>query len=260
MAHLGKQSGACRADTSPGATWERRNCAVEYGRVRMSVGRDVYLPTASGPVAAFADAGADPDMVAVLKEAGPLMVAVVRDPVLMRAFPPIRMGNDPGAMIFSQLPGGSADTSAIKRSDAETNAPDLPWHDVVDQREFNVLCVDAAAKRMPLLIYTADGTGSVQSYIYDDEFKKFTAHAVLVLVRMYPPAGDNAWAKAFAAGIGAGAWSGLTVTDRPKWTHNGCRVGKVLQGKAEEVHPADVMRALVTGRPPPAAAVAPTAG
>jgi hypothetical protein len=260
LAHLGRQSVVCRADASPERTWERRNCAVEYGPVRMTVGRDVYLPGAPTAVAAFAAAGDDPDMVADLKEAGPLLVEMARDPVLMRAFPPLRRGNNPDALMFTAATGEEALDDTAKVRELSANAPLLPWHDVINQREFDVLCADAAAKRRPLLIYTADGRGLVQSYIYDNEFKKFSSTATLVLVRMYPQKGDNAWAKAFAEGIGAGAWSALTVTDKPKRKNNSCDVGKVLQGGADEVRPVDVMRALVTGRPPPAARTPQKAG
>jgi hypothetical protein len=258
LAHLGKTAVACRADTSPGRSWERRNCAIEYGPVRMTVGHDVYLPTAAAKDAAFVDVADDLEMIANLNEANRLFIDVVRDPVLMRAFDPVRAGNNPGAMMMELVTSGAVeDDTGSLRAKAAGNAPLLPWRDVVDQREFNVLCVDAAAKHLPLLIYTADGAASVQSYIYDDEFKKFKGHAMLALVRMSPPAGDSPWAKAFAEGIGAGAWSSLTVTDIPKWTHNSCKVGKVLQGPADRTRPADVMFALVTGRQPPPSAPRP---
>jgi hypothetical protein len=247
---LGRQAVVCRLDRSPGATWERRNCTIERGALRMTVGRDAYLPGAPATSAAFSDVGADPDMLADLRSGAQLFVEVLKDPALMRALPPMRYGNDPGAVIFSVTGQPTVGDTPDIRDKAAANSAQLAWHDVVDQREFNTLCLDAAAKRKPLLIYTADGASNIQRFIYDNQFKLIAPHAMLVIVRMFPEAGESAWAEGFADAIGAGRWSALTVTDKPKWSHDACQIGKVYQGAAGKVHPADVLRALLTGKLP----------
>jgi hypothetical protein len=245
---LGSQTVVCRADAPPGAVWERRTCTIEFGPNQLSVGRDVYLPGAK----VFQNAEDDPELMGYLQDASKFFTQVVgRDPVLERALAPIRAGNDADTMFENLvMPGaGQKDSTAEVRALVAKNAPLVPWHDVATQKEFELVCTEAASAGRPLLIYST-GMNDQQAVLYGDVFKLFSKAATLVLVRYGPPVGNNAWAEAFVDVTGAGQWPAITVSDKPHTAGSACQVGKVFQGQASELRPADVMSAILHGRPP----------
>jgi hypothetical protein len=249
---LGEQTIVCRADAPAVAGWERRTCTIEFGPYQLTVGRDAPF-SAEAP---FENAEDDPVLMAELHDAATLSIKIVGgDPILERALEPIRAGNDTTAAfehLVARDAGKADDTSEVRKRVAD-DAPVLRWHDVATQREFDLVCAEAATEGRPLLIYST-GRNELQRVLYQDAMLPFKSEALLVLVRRSPPAGENAWAKAFTAAMGADEWPTLTVTDKPRVANGACVPGKVLQAHDTDIQVDDVQTAVVTGRPPKARA------